>query len=493
MCGETPLPALLRYRMRLPLFRSLAVASWRKLRPTVPIAITTIIVLATMATVGSLLFRQGQGLLKQQLKDRLRDAAAAAAMQFDAASISAIQRGDTLETSPQLRDTVSRLDRLRKEIQHVRFAYIMRRTEDPEMLAFVADADLALPASEIDRDGDGHIDLHEQPSRPGDPYSVVLFPALRSEAFLGPTADQDIGVDQWGPVISGYAPIIDAAGLPVAVLGIDMSASDYLGLSQNLFSPVVLVLLIVSMLSIGSATALFLMRRRMEMLRRLEVERSGLLRLAFHQLGGPLTIIRWSLEELQEVGSPEDRRTIANIQEGLKRLMAILKTLKDADQVHTGRLTSTPEIVALSSVLELVEKQAGSRLSVRRQSVRLNLDASLQISMERSLANGVFEELLTNASDYSPEGSQIQIVSRRVGHMAEVRVIDVGHGIPKKDMPRIFGEFIRGSNATQYKADGNGLGLYIVKGIVEHAGGTIGIESAEGKGTTVTVRLPLAS
>ncbi len=76
-------------------------------------------------------------------------------------------------------------------------------------------------------------------------------------------------------------------------------------------------------------------------------------------------------------------------------------------------------------------------------------------------------------------------------HMAELQIEDHGCGIPKKDLQRIFGEFIRASNANKFKADGNGLGLYIVKGIVERAGGTVGLESHEGMGTTVIVRLPM--
>ena len=69
---------------------------------------------------------------------------------------------------------------------------------------------------------------------------------------------------------------------------------------------------------------------------------------------------------------------------------------------------------------------------------------------------------------------------------------DHGCGIPRKDIERIFDEFTRGSNATKFKADGNGLGLYIVHGIVKRSGGTIRVKSEEGKGTKVTVRLPIA-
>lgn len=465
---------------------------FRRLQPMLPVTGMICIILLSLVAVGMLLYRQGQGQLEQQLRDRLRDTAAAAAMQFDPTVLASIHKGDTPATSPALRDVVMRLRALREQLHEVRFIYLMRRTKDPNTLEFIADADIASTESELDRNKNGVVDQEEMPSQPGDLYSLDPFPALREEAFLHPTVDAEIGVDQWGPVISGYAPIVAKDGVAVAVLGIDMSADDFLRSSRNLFSPVVSLLVLLSLVSIGSGAVLFAARRRVEILRRLEVERSGLLRLTFHQLGGPLTIIRWSLEELQESGSPEDRRTIANIQEGLKRLMGILKTLKDADQVHAGRLSSTPEIVQLDAVIDLVTKQVGSKLAVRRQRVQVHTEPSLQISMDRSLAIGLFEELITNAIDYSPDGAETHVTCRKVGRMAEIIVADHGYGIPRKDQHRIFGEFIRASNATRYKADGNGLGLYIVKGIVEHAGGTIALVSDEGKGTTITVRLPLA-
>jgi signal transduction histidine kinase len=114
------------------------------------------------------------------------------------------------------------------------------------------------------------------------------------------------------------------------------------------------------------------------------------------------------------------------------------------------------------------------------------------MNLDPKLIAGVAEELLTNAIDFSRDGSTIEIRSQRKKRHAEFTIEDHGCGIPKRDLPRLFGEFTRGSNATKFKADGNGLGLYIVRGVIEHAGGTVSIESREGSGTTVTVRLPLA-
>jgi signal transduction histidine kinase len=227
-------------------------------------------------------------------------------------------------------------------------------------------------------------------------------------------------------------------------------------------------------------------------LERLEIERSGLLRLAFHQLGGPLTIINWSMEELEDEGAQSVKRTITNVQEGVKRLTKILKTLKDADLVHAGKIEYKPEFSSLTNVLQDVVRDAGIQLASRRQHVKLELTENITMRLDPKLIAGVALELLTNAIDFSPDGSTIVVRSRQAGNVAEFEIEDRGCGIPRRDLDRLFNEFTRGSNATKFKADGNGLGLYIVRGIVERAGGKVIIRSEENVGTTAIVRLPIA-
>ncbi len=459
--------------------------------PFLPAAGITMIVMLTVTAAGFAFFYRGQTIMESQLKDKLRSTAAAAAMQFDAAEIRSVRAGDTIRNSANLREMVNRLQSIRETLTNVRSVYIMRKTNTPHMLEVVADADLALMDEELDTDANGTVDPDEAAMLPGDSYDATEFPRLENDAFLHPSVDDHIASDQWGPAISGYAPIRDDNGQVVAVLGFDMAADEYLSLSTSIFSPIALLLFSLASISIATAVTLILWRRRLDELRRLEIERTGLLRLAFHQLGGPLTIINWSLEELEEDGPASIQRTIVNIHEGVQRLSQILQTLKSADLVHAGKIDYKPEFASLTSVLEQVSREMASKLAIRKQRVILDLEENITMKLDPKLITGVMRELLTNAIDFSPDGATITVKSKKVGRNAEFSVIDHGCGIPKSDMRRVFDEFARGSNATKYKADGNGLGLYIVRGVVEQAGGTVHVSSQEGKGTTVTVKLPM--
>lgn len=463
-----------------------------RVRPMLPALAVVAIVSATLLVTGVAFYARSTSIMEQQLKDKLQSTAGAAAMQFLGEDIDAVPDGATLGSSEALRKLTGRLRVLRDTVTNIRFTYIMRRTDDPLIHEFVADADMGRSLEELDGNGNGTLDSDEVPPDVGEPYEWGEFPVLGEEAFLRPSVDEEIGEDQWGLLISGYAPIRRRDGSVAGILGIDMDAKDYIELSRSIFSPMVLLLVLVGVLTVSVSAVLFLWRRRVDMLERLEMERTGLLRLAFHQLGGPLTIISWSLEELEEEGPTSLQRTITNIEEGVKRLTAILKTLKDADVVHAGRLEYKPAPASLTSILQHVVKEASAKLAVRKQHLELDLSENVTMNLDQKLIEGVAQELLQNAIDFSPDGGRIAIRSKAAGRFAEFSVQDFGCGIPKKDLSRIFSEFARGSNATKYKADGNGLGLYIVHGIIERAGGTVTVESEEGRGTTVTVRLPVA-
>ncbi|MEK7136663.1 MAG: ATP-binding protein, partial [Patescibacteria group bacterium] len=92
-----------------------------------------------------------------------------------------------------------------------------------------------------------------------------------------------------------------------------------------------------------------------------------------------------------------------------------------------------------------------------------------------------------------PEGGTISIRKEHRGKFVEVSVKDTGYGIPVADLPRLFQKLSRGGNAAKYKPKGTGMGLFLAKNVVEKAGGTIALESKEGKGTTVRFTLPLTN
>jgi signal transduction histidine kinase len=105
----------------------------------------------------------------------------------------------------------------------------------------------------------------------------------------------------------------------------------------------------------------------------------------------------------------------------------------------------------------------------------------------------VLINLLTNAVKYSPEGIAIVLALRTDGAHAVVRVTDQGIGIPADQQGRLFGRFVRADNARIRVIEGTGLGLFLCRQLVERHGGTIGLSSVEGQGTTVWFTLPLVT
>ncbi len=102
----------------------------------------------------------------------------------------------------------------------------------------------------------------------------------------------------------------------------------------------------------------------------------------------------------------------------------------------------------------------------------------------------VWINLISNAIKYTPPGGTIFISLEEINGKAAFSVKDTGVGIGEEDLPKIFNKFHKGRN--MYKSPGLGLGLSIVKGIVDLSGGTIEVESAPGEGSRFTVELPLA-
>ena len=108
--------------------------------------------------------------------------------------------------------------------------------------------------------------------------------------------------------------------------------------------------------------------------------------------------------------------------------------------------------------------------------------------------NIIFGNLVNNAIKYTPEGGDVTIDYKLIPKKAtaRVRVSDTGIGIPADDLPSIFSEFFRAKNAKRAQITGTGIGLSTVYALVERYNGDISLDSEEGKGTTITVMLPLA-
>lgn len=453
-------------------------------------------VLAGVVIFGTMFFIRSREALEGQLKERLRSAAAAAALQFDAAEVASIRSPADIQ-SPAFREIVERLQRIRTDLPEIRFAYILRRTENPLQLMFVADADALSSEEELDKNGNGGVDPEEEASQPGDLYDTSEAPALQEEAFLHPSTDPEITLDQWGPLISGYAPIRDQSGQVIAVLGIDMRAEDYVAITHSIFSPINFLLLLLG----GALVAGWILRagwmRQIHLLERINRERTNLLRLTYHQLGGPLTILKWALELLRDVEGDEKacRETLPQFtqytQEGITRLTSVIDALEGAERVELGVIQYQAELGPLRRVIERAVQEVQSRLAAHRIHVTIDCPDSLVFPCDRAQLLTVFRKLLDNAIDYSEPGGEVTLQVSSDRKRVHVSLRDHGCGIPAVDLLHIGEKYIRASNASIHQPNGNGLSLYVSKGIIESAGGKLTIKSTEGKGTTVSFHLPL--
>jgi signal transduction histidine kinase len=130
-----------------------------------------------------------------------------------------------------------------------------------------------------------------------------------------------------------------------------------------------------------------------------------------------------------------------------------------------------------------------------RRGLRLEIDVEEDLPPVDSgadLLEQVMENLVSNAIKYTPEGGTIQVAFKSSGPgSVQLIVTDTGIGIPTQEQEKLFHEFFRASNAKKITSEGTGLGLVLVKQTVERHGGSLDLLSEEGRGTTVTIELPI--
>lgn len=224
--------------------------------------------------------------------------------------------------------------------------------------------------------------------------------------------------------------------------------------------------------------------------------RDEFLAIAGHELRTPITALRGTAELLeravraQRVEPERLARYAAEIRAATDRVVARLDDLLDVVQLQRDQPNLRRERVDLSRlVAESVERWCDQPDGER---VRLEVpDGRCEIDADPNRLEQVFDNLLGNALKYSPAGGPILVHLRQAGERWEVAVTDTGIGLPAGAAETIFVPFGRAANATAANLPGMGLGLYIVRQIVEAHGGTVRAESAgEGQGTTVRVFLP---
>ena len=442
------------------------------------------------AVAGSAFFMQSRSVMSMKIREELQMAAALGAAQIRGDDIANI-RSEADAELPEYKQIVQQLRDIRSTIPNARFVYIFRRTAHPDSLAFVADADATSTPDELDKNKNGQVDSDEIAGLPGELYDISGQPELKGPAFLQ-SVTTEVYEDQWGALLSGFAPIHDSRGKNIAVLGIDMDAGEFVNLSQSAFSPLSL-LLVLLLGAVGSFVIGWMgWRRREKFYQRLDEERSALVGLAMHQIGAPLSTMRWWVDLLKENDKDhtENAEGFTELDTAIARMSDLIESLRKATSVSEGTMQKT---VANADLYEIITDSIEAKevpAQKKKQRLVLGMEQQINVQVDRELIKGVVMELIDNAISFSPENTQVDVSATRKGRTVTVTVKDHGYGVPAEDMSKMFHEFKRASNATKYKPVGNGLGLFVSRRIIELSGGRMWMESEEGKGTTVSFTLP---
>lgn len=223
--------------------------------------------------------------------------------------------------------------------------------------------------------------------------------------------------------------------------------------------------------------------------------KSNFISMVSHEIRTPLALILSSSDilnrYLDRLPVEKRQRHLQTIDESVKRMALLVEDVLLFSRAEAGRLEFKPAPLNLNEFCHRIADEVESATN-RKSRIRLLLPASAEnIRVDEGLVRHILTNLLANAVKYSKPDSNVSLELILPEREVLFRVRDEGIGIPAADLKHLFTPFCRGNNVTSIP--GTGLGLAIVKRCIERHGGKIEIQSVEGQGTTVIVRLPVYS
>ncbi len=416
------------------------------------------------------------------------------------------------QTSDTYRRALAPLVAFHRKLPDAQYIYTMRVT-DADELFFVLD-------TATDSDINAMQETLGRKMRPSMlmesytlPYSSEANAELLRTLRTGSTfVDHTPFVDEYGQFVTAHAPLFTLDGDFEGFIGVDYNIEAYRRdlatlRGYGLFS--LLLALVVSALL--ARLTLRLRQQALNHLQQIADERdraeraneakSELLSIATHDLKNPLSAISSMAElliHLKKSGQLLPEQEVAclqNIRESSRHMFALVRRILESERLESNslRLEWRPvELVALCQSVIDANQQAANR---KHLNVVVELPESLTILADAELLSEAFDNYINNAVKYSPHERTIRITLQKrsdIG-MAEFAVQDEGPGLTPNDMQHVFGKFRRLSARPTGGEHSTGLGLSIVKQVVELHGGTVGCDSTAGNGARFWARLPLQS
>ena len=335
---------------------------------------------------------------------------------------------------------------------------------------------------------------------PGIEIHANILHTLLSEPFLTPIGDAATvlamllvalvtllaitrlrGLAQWGSL------------LLIAGLAVVAPYSAFLG--GHIWPAFSLLLCFGVSLVAGEAYQILIVRRRFldsENKRRLARQQ---FEMATHEMRTPLASIQASSELLARYAlEPQKREQMLRLlHEESQRLAKLVERFLSVERLSAGEMELRREPTELSALLRKIAERIGPLAERKALEFRMESAAgAATVAADVELFEFAVSNLLTNAVKYTPGGGWVELRWRCAGKDAEIIVADNGPGIALPDQKKLFDRFFRTAEADMSATPGFGLGLAIAREIISHHGGSVGVDSAPGKGTRFTIRLPIA-
>ncbi len=232
-------------------------------------------------------------------------------------------------------------------------------------------------------------------------------------------------------------------------------------------------------------------------LKQLDEMKTQFVSTAAHELRTPLSTISGYVEILLEPEykslTDEQARCLGIVERNTKRLIRITDDLLDVSSIEAGRIDLLLRPVEFTMLIEMTIKDLQPMLDAREQSLSIDIEPKLpKVLCDQTRTMQVLSNLVGNAIKYTPEKGEISLRLQMADTEGFVlfSVTDNGIGIPENDKQKLFQSLVRATNVSQSRSPGVGLGLYIVRSLVELHGGQVWFDSQEGKGTTFFATFP---
>ncbi|MCU1506536.1 MAG: two-component sensor histidine kinase [Microbacteriaceae bacterium] len=254
------------------------------------------------------------------------------------------------------------------------------------------------------------------------------------------------------------------------------------------------IYLFVRVARLGARYILLLAEDRTESYRLDAVRRDFVANIS-HELKTPIGAVGLLAEALQAASDEpaQVRRFAKRLTKESERLARITQEIIELSRLQAADALSKPDVVDIDHVVALAIDQNHVLADSRGVKLVSGGDAGVEVYGDEPLLVVALHNLIANAIQYSPKNSRVGVGVSSVEGIVEIAVTDQGVGIPEEDLDRVFERFFRIDPARSRHTGGSGLGLSIVKHVVQNHGGDVRVWSQPGSGSTFTIRLPAAS